>query len=99
MKQVAGFAGEEGMEGAGVFRVDVTVCPHRGGTMKIIAVLTHPHAFRTYIEGVGLTSRPPPVAPARPRPQTSFDFHYLRAPGAVKTSPAKGRGIRLSSRD
>lgn len=61
---------------ARVFRVDVTVCPDCGGTMKIIAALTDPHAIRTYLDGVGLTSRPPPIAPQRPRPQTSFEFEY-----------------------
>ncbi|MEX1055061.1 MAG: hypothetical protein WED81_03465 [Rhodothermales bacterium] len=61
---------------ARVFLVDVTVCPDCGGTMKIIAALTHPQAIRTYLDGVRLTSRPPPVAPPRPRPQTSFEFDY-----------------------
>ncbi len=61
---------------AHVFRIDVTVCPDCGGTMKVIAVLIDPPSIRTYLDGVGLTSRPPPVAPARPRPQTSFDFEY-----------------------
>jgi hypothetical protein len=59
---------------ARVFRVDAAVCPDCGGTMKIIAALTDPPAIRTYLDGVGLTSRPPPVAPPRPRPQTSFEF-------------------------
>jgi hypothetical protein len=59
---------------ARVFRIDVAVCPNCGGTMKVIAALTDPHAIRTYLEGVGLNSRPPPVAPARPRPQTQFDY-------------------------
>ena len=49
---------------ARVFRVDVTECPACGGKMKIIAALTEPVAIRTYLDGVGLASRPPPIAPA-----------------------------------
>ena len=59
---------------ARVFRVDVTVCPACGGKMKVIASLTDPHAIRTYLDGAGLTSHPPPVAPPRPLPQTQFEF-------------------------
>lgn len=42
--------------------------------MKIIAALTDGHSIRTYLEGVGLPARPPPVAPARPHPQQAFDY-------------------------
>ena len=44
---------------ARVFRVDVPECPACGGKMKIIAALTEPVAIRTYLDGVGLASRPP----------------------------------------
>ena len=59
---------------ARVFRVDVTQCPACGGKMKIIAALTEPLAIRTYLDGVGLASRPPHIAPARPRPQAEFEY-------------------------
>jgi hypothetical protein len=42
--------------------------------MRLIAALTDPHARRTYLDGVGLDSRPPPIAPARRHPQSDFDF-------------------------
>ena len=42
--------------------------------MKIIAALTEAHSIRTYLEGVGLPARPPPVAPARADPQQAFDY-------------------------
>ena len=58
---------------ARVFQFDVTVCPACGGQMKIIAALTDAHSIRTYLEGVGLPARAPPVAPARPDPQHEFD--------------------------
>ena len=59
---------------ARVFLIDVTVCPHCGGMMKIIAALKEPAAIRAYLDGVGLDSHPPPVAPARPQPQTEFEY-------------------------
>ena len=33
-----------------VFLIDVTVCPHCGGKMKIIAALTEPAAIRAYLD-------------------------------------------------
>ncbi len=59
---------------ARVFRVDVTECPACGGKMKIIAALTDALAIRTYLDGVGLPSRAPPIAPSRRLPQTEFDY-------------------------
>lgn len=45
-----------------------------GGKMKIIAALAEPLAIRTYLDGVGLASRAPPIAPPRPPlPQSEFD--------------------------
>ena len=57
-----------------VFRIDVTQCPACGGDMKIVAALTEPRSIRRYLEGVGLPSRAPPIAPARPDPQSEFDY-------------------------
>ena len=37
--------------------------------MKIIAALTAPDSVPTYLEGVGLPARAPPIAAARPNPQ------------------------------
>ena len=59
---------------ARVFRIDVTRCPDCGGRMKIIAALTEPRSIQCYLEGVGLPSRAPPIAPARPHPQPELDF-------------------------
>ena len=57
-----------------VFRIDVTECPACGGRMKIIAALTEPRSIQRYLEGVGLPSRAPPIAPACPDPQHEFDY-------------------------
>ena len=59
---------------ARVFRVDVTICPACGGHMSIVAALTEPRSIARYVEGVGLPSRAPPIAPARPQPQPELDF-------------------------
>ncbi len=56
-----------------VFQIDISVCPACGGHMKIIAALTDAHSIRTYLEGVDLPARPPPVAPARPHPPHEFE--------------------------
>ena len=58
---------------ARVFRVDLK-CPACGGPLQIIAALTDPDSIRTYLNGVGLDCRPPPIAPARLAPQPEFDF-------------------------
>jgi hypothetical protein len=52
----------------------LTVCPACGGPMHLIAALIDPHSRRTYLDGVGLDSRLPPIAPARRLPQPNFDF-------------------------
>ncbi len=57
-----------------VFQFDVTECAACGGRMKIVAAVTDARSIRRYLEGVGLPSRAPPIAPARPQPQQEFDL-------------------------
>ncbi|MEX2400290.1 MAG: hypothetical protein WD423_05925 [Rhodothermales bacterium] len=57
---------------ARVFRVDVTVCPDCGGTMKFIAALTDPPSTRTYLDGVGLADTS--VLPLRKRPRAGGEM-------------------------
>ena len=66
-----------------VFRVEVTVCPACGGRMKIVAALTEPRSIRRYLEGVGLPSRAPPVAPARPHPQHEIETQPAASAAAI----------------
>ncbi len=67
---------------ARVFQFDLTVCDRCGGKVKIVArrspdrPVSDPHSIRTYLEGVGLSARAPPIAPARPHPQHEFDMDY-----------------------
>ena len=42
--------------------------------MEIIAAPTQPLDIRTTLDGVGLASRAPPIAPPRLLPQTEFDY-------------------------
>ena len=59
---------------ARVFRIDVSVCPDCGGPMRVIAALTEPASIRRCLQGMGLSGRAPPIAPARPAPQAVFDY-------------------------
>jgi hypothetical protein len=59
---------------ARVFDLAGTLCPACGGRMRLIAALTDEVSIRHYLKGVGLPSAPPPIAPARPPPQTEFEF-------------------------
>ena len=47
-----------------------------GGQVKIVAAVTEPGSIRTYLEGIGLPARAPPIAAARPDPQREFDLDY-----------------------
>ena len=57
-----------------VFAFDVTVCPARGGRLRLIAALTDPASVRRYLQGVGLPTEPPPLSPPRAPPQKEWDF-------------------------
>ena len=57
-----------------VFKFDVEICGHCGGKMQIVAAVLKSSSIREYLDGVGLESTPPYIAPARSPPQTEFDF-------------------------
>jgi hypothetical protein len=59
---------------ARVFQIDVSVCPVCQGKMKIIAFITDPASVRRYLEGEGLPTETPAIAPAGPPPQLEFDL-------------------------
>ncbi len=46
-----------------VFAVDVLECPNCGSKMKILATIHPPKATTAILESLGLSSRPPPIAP------------------------------------
>ncbi len=51
-----------------VFAFEVLDCPECGGRLRIIAAIHPPEPTRAILECLGLPSRAPPVAPARPGP-------------------------------
>jgi len=55
-------------------QIDVSVCPACSGKMRIIAFITDAAQVRRYLEGEGLPTEAPPIAPARTPPQEEFDF-------------------------
>lgn len=59
---------------ARVFQIDVSLCPACGRKMRIIAFITDPASVRRYLEGEGLPTEPPPIAPARSPPQMEFEY-------------------------
>jgi hypothetical protein len=61
---------------ARTFRLDMETCPHCGGKMRIVAAITDGASIKKYLDGVGLPSVIPEIKPARPPPQTEFDYEY-----------------------
>ncbi len=55
-----------------VFAIDVLVCPHCAGTRKLIALLTDGLVVRKILAHLGLSTEPPPRAPARAPPEHEF---------------------------
>ncbi len=49
------------------------MCPSCSGRMKILTTLVKPGSVRAYLDGVGLPSRAPPIAPSRLDRQLEFD--------------------------
>jgi len=51
------------------FAIDVFQCPSCPGRMRVVAYLDDPTVTSKILEHLGLPSQPPPIAPARERPQ------------------------------
>jgi len=57
---------------ARVYGADMTLCPARGGRLRLVAGQGDPESIRSYLTGVDLA--PPPAMPAaRPPPQRRQD--------------------------
>ena len=61
---------------ARTFRLDMETCPHCGGKMRIASAITDQDSINKYLDGVGLSSEIPVLKPARPPPQTEFEYEY-----------------------
>ena len=59
---------------ARVFELDVLECPRCSGRCEVIAVITEPQVIRPFLTCLGLSTRAPPIAPARPAPQPELEF-------------------------
>jgi hypothetical protein len=49
------------------FETDVLRCARCSGRMKLVAVVMTADAIRETLVGIGVSPRPPPIAPAKPR--------------------------------
>lgn len=61
---------------ARTFRLEMEVCAECGGKMRLVAAITDSVSVRGYLNGVGLPSSAPKIAPARPPPQEEFAYDY-----------------------
>jgi len=55
-----------------VFAIDVLRCDRCGGRRQVIAFITDPEVVVKILDHLGLPSRPPPVAQARPPPMDDW---------------------------
>ena len=60
---------------ARTFRLEMEVCAHCGGPMRMVAALTDAVSVKKYLDGVGLCSTIPQIKPARPPPQEEFGYY------------------------
>ena len=56
-----------------MFSLDALACGQCGGRLRVLAAIFPPENARQILDCLGLPSRPPPIAPARPT-DSSFDF-------------------------
>ncbi len=61
-------------QGARVWEVDVLECPRCQNRLRVLAAIHPPQATRAFLECLGLPSRAPPIAPARPDPPDPEEF-------------------------
>jgi hypothetical protein len=55
------------------FEIDVLRCSRCSGRMKLVAVGVTADAIRETLVGIGVSPRPPLIAPAKPRGLFAFD--------------------------
>ena len=49
-----------------VFAIDLSVCPHCGGRLRVIADVTRPDVIQRILEHVAKQQGPPDLSPSRP---------------------------------
>ena len=55
-----------------VFELDVLSCPRCGGRMRILCAINSPPAIQKILACLGLPTRAPPIAPAKPDVEEEF---------------------------
>ena len=56
-----------------VFKIDITQCQFCRGEVKVISAVLEKTAIEKILRHLGLPTGPPPIHPARPPPQSTFD--------------------------
>jgi hypothetical protein len=70
------------------FNIDVLQCPQCSGRMKLVAVVISGDVIRDTLVAIGVSPRPPPIAPAKPRGLFAFDeFGDCALEGAESREP------------
>jgi hypothetical protein len=59
---------------ARTFNLNMEICPHCGGRMRIVAAITDSASIKRYLVGTGLPSEFPEIKPARPPPQLQLEY-------------------------
>jgi hypothetical protein len=77
-----------------VFALDVLECPDCGGRMRILSAIHPPEATRAILQSLGLPSRAPPIAPARPDPEFA---EPAPSDGRTGCPPPPGEGPSVSA--
>ncbi len=61
------------------FKFKIEICPHCAGQMRIVAAIEDSASIKRYLDGTNEDSTPPVLKPARPPPQSEFDYEYEQA--------------------
>ena len=56
-----------------VFKIDITQCQFCRGEVKVISAILEKRTIEKILRHLGLPTEPPPIYPARPPPQPTFD--------------------------
>ena len=73
---------------ARIYEVLPLRCPACGGEMKVLAFITDALTVRRILRHLGISPRPPPVAPAQRPPQQELEFDQTSAFDPTEPEPA-----------
>ena len=73
---------------ARIYEVLPLRCPACGGEMKVLAFITDALTVRRILRHLGISPRPPPVAPAQRPPQQELEFDQTSAFDPTEPEPS-----------